>query len=181
MLSFLVVMVCLVLSVWWMVNRTERILIVRRFGLSPLFYKCESTDLAGKTPAVKCRLGASPGIPDGVFIRRFGRRLVVGEHKSRRCRGGVKWEEYFQLLAYMGCIAESRRLLDRQVSGVLCFADTTVSVPFSREAFAMLRAVEKHEFRKLSFDGVHNSSEIRLPLYKRKGFPRIRLAGVKLS
>lgn len=107
--------------------------IYKKFGLSEKGYKLISTDLGKQASRIQLsRLGIR-GIPDAIFSMSTAKELVVGEFKSRRHRGIVRYYEFYQLMLYMGHLQAKKP--SHTVRGVLAYADSKVAITFDKAVY----------------------------------------------
>jgi len=123
------------LAGWLWSARHSRRQLFTTFSLDPHAYRLLGTDLGGRKP-LYLRLGVLRGAPDAAFVSKTNKHGVIGEYKSRRYRGFVRWRERYQCLLYMGMFKEQHNLT--RVCAVLRFADQCVEIDFDEDMFHRL-------------------------------------------
>lgn len=135
--------------------------IYSRFGLKESTYTLVSSDLGGKKSTIKLSRFGINGIADAVFKANAGKEIIVGEFKSRKFRGAVRLCEFYQVLLYMGHLAE--RYPDHVIKGRLAYADSTQGVYFDPQVYEALIGMRTEMLQALGTRRVPNST----PLHKR--------------
>lgn len=100
--------------------------VMRMFGLQGGDWQVVGGDIRGIRPRVFLRSRSVTGAPDAVFRCHSRGLIVVGELKSRRYRGRLRWREYFQVQLYAHLARRRWRRWDVLIR--LRFADAIVDV-----------------------------------------------------
>lgn len=106
------------------------------FGLSPREWRVIGTDLGHHPNPVYLRAGPVHGAPDALFASRDGRRLIVGELKSRRHRGHITDYERYQTTLYCGAALRQQKAVS--VSALIRYADKVVPLAYDNSLFRHL-------------------------------------------
>lgn len=107
-----------------------------RFGVSESTHQLLGTDLGKSTKGVRLSRFGINGIADAVFTHKQAKEIVVGEFKSRKQKGRVRYNELYQLLLYMGHLAE--KYPDHTIKGCLAYADSRETVHYDHEVYSAL-------------------------------------------
>lgn len=110
-----------------------------KFGLSPGAFKLVSSDLGDSAPRQMLHGNGVSGEPDALFANKPGRKVVVGEYKSRKFKGYVRPYEFFQTMLYMGMARQVHNT--SEASGVIAYADARVQVHFDQEVYDAIVAL----------------------------------------
>lgn len=81
----------------------------------------------------------SAGTPDALFEHVDGHALLIGELKSRRYRGQVRWREFFQVQHY--ALLARRRWRGKRILVRIRYADCWVDIEPSPKVGASLEAM----------------------------------------
>jgi hypothetical protein len=139
----------------------------RNFKLDPGRYKLVGSDLGERDSTVRLSFNGVNGAPDAVFEDRKKARIIVGEHKARKHRHGVRLREYYQIMLYIGMAR--RRWHSHEVVGLISFTDKVVWINFDESVFSALvglkaEAIESIRSRRaLNPKPLHKRINIRLP------------------
>jgi hypothetical protein len=107
-----------------------------KFGLSPGAFTLVSSDLGDSAPRQMLRGNGVNGEPDALFAAKSGRKVVVGEYKSRKFRGFVRPYEFFQTILYMGMARQVHNTTE--ALGVIAYADGRVQIHFDQAVYDAL-------------------------------------------
>ena len=135
--------------------------IYSRFGLKESTHTLVSSDLGGKKSTIKLSRFGINGIADAVFKANTGKEIIVGEFKSRKFRGAVRLYEFYQVILYMGHLAE--RYPDHVIKGRLAYPDSTQWVHFDPQLYDALVALRSEMLQALGTRRPPNPT----PLHKR--------------
>lgn len=128
------------LCLWWLIGAFRaRQRVYALFEINPKDYRLLASDLGGRKP-LYLRYGRIVGAADAVFVSRRGHDGIIGEYKIRQHRGFVRRRERYQVTLYQGMLKQQRNLTT--VTGVIRFADATVSVRFDDDLFTRLVELE---------------------------------------
>ena len=94
--------------------------ICRRWGLDPARVRVIASDLGRHRSTWSLRADGLVGKPDVIFRDRTARCLVVGEAKSRHCKGDITPYERYQVTLYLGM---AMRLYRMPVSAIVLFGN----------------------------------------------------------
>lgn len=134
----------------------------KNFRLEPGRYKLIGTDLGNSEGKVRLSYSGVSGDPDAVFEDRKRQRIVVGEHKARKYRQGLRLREYYQVMLYIGLAQQ--RWHSHDVVGLISFTDRTVWVDFDKGIFEALMEMRGEASTALRTKKVINNK----PLHKRR-------------
>ena len=104
-----------------------------KFGLSPGAFTLISSDLGDSAPRQMLRGNGVSGEPDALFTAKSGRKIVVGEYKSRKFKGFVRPYEFFQTMLYMGMARQIHNV--SEAMGVIAYADQRVQIHFDQDVY----------------------------------------------
>lgn len=127
------IVLLLLVAVYFFKKRQAPNDIFGKFGLSPGAYTLLSSDLGDSAPRQMLRGNGVNGEPDALFAAKAGRKIVVGEFKSRKYRGFVRPYEFFQTMLYMGMARQTHGA--QEATGVIAYADERVQVYFDQAVF----------------------------------------------
>lgn len=108
----------------------------KRFGINARTYELLSSDLGESEGRLRMKRHQVSGIADAVFRHKRKPEIVVGEFKSRTYRGEVKLAEFYQVILYIGHLAEMHP--DCRVTGVLSYPNKRVTVNQDSKLYADL-------------------------------------------
>jgi len=135
--------------------------IFSRFGVRESTHRLLSTDLGKSSGRIKLSRFGINGIADAVFESLSGKKILVGEFKSRKYRGEVRLYELYQIMLYMGHI--KAEYPNHSVEGCLAYADGMVKVVFDKAVYDALTGL-KREY----WETVRNRRPVNTtPLHKR--------------
>lgn len=122
---------------YWLSKGTAQRGVHANFKLDPGRYKLLGTDLGSQdVGSIFLSFAGVNGKPDAVFEDRKKPCIIIGEHKARKYKTGVRLREYYQVVLYMG-IAR-RKWASHEVKGCLSFDDKVVWVDFDNHVFQAL-------------------------------------------
>ena len=111
----------------------------RRWGLDPARVRVIASDLGRHRATWSMRADGLVGNPDVIFRDRASRRLVVGEAKSRHCKGDVTPYERYQVTLYLGM---AKRLYRMPATAIILFGNgRRVPVEFDPALYERLLAL----------------------------------------
>ena len=132
-----------------------------KFGLSPGAFMLLSSDLGDSAPRQMLRGDGVNGEPDALFSAKSGKKVVVGEYKSRKFKGFVRPYEFFQTMLYMGLARQIHHAYE--AIGVIAYADCRVHVHFDQEVYEAIVALRGEMFASFKVKKPVNTK----PLQKR--------------
>ena len=142
------------------------------FRLSERDWVLDSSDLGGKKPSIYVSFKQLHGAPDSVFThKKSSHRRVVAEYKERTFRGRVRYSEYYQVIAYIGCL--QRKWRRETVTGVLAYRNKVINIDPDDEVFLALLQMRDEPERIGVFVN-------KTPLHKRGVFKRTHVNGYPL-
>lgn len=97
---------------------TDRI--CRRWGLDPARVRVLASELGRHRATWSMRADGLVRNPDVIFRDRSARRLIVGEAKSRHCKGDVTLYEHYQMTFYLGM---AKRLFRMPATAIIPFGN----------------------------------------------------------
>ena len=113
--------------------------ICRRWGLDPARVRVIASDLGRHRATWSIRADGLVGNPDVIFRDRSARRLVVGEAKSRHCKGDITPYERYQVTLYLGM---AKRFYRMPASAIILFGNgRRVPVEFDPALYERLLAL----------------------------------------
>lgn len=134
-----------------------------RFGVSESTHQLLGSDLGGSTKGIRLSRYSINGMADAVFASKRAKELVVGEFKSRKYKGRVRYYEFYQVQLYMGHLAE--KYPGHTIKGCLAYADGRQPVNFDPAVYEGLIAMRGEVVATLRNRKTANS----VPLHKRIG------------
>ena len=154
---------------YWLSKGTAQRGVHSNFKLDPGRFKLLGTDLGGQqNRGIYLSFAGVNGKPDAVFEDRKKPCIIIGEHKARKCKAGVRLREFYQIVLYIG-IAQ-RKWPTHEVKGCLSFDDKVVWVDFDSNVFQALI-----DLKLEAIEGIAQGKAInKAPLHRRMN---IRLPG----
>ena len=119
-------------------NIFDEIKVLKRFNLSPVFWRVAETDLGGQKVAIRKVAGIN-GCPDALFKMRFLPVYIVGELKNGLAGAYPRWADYYQSQLYMWQEKKSGRFV---LSGRLAYKNSLFIMPYNRRVVKGLLAIK---------------------------------------
>ncbi|WP_213664409.1 hypothetical protein [Stutzerimonas stutzeri] len=156
---------------YWLSKGSAQRGVHANFKLDSGRYKLLGTDLgAQEVGSIFLSYAGVNGKPDAIFEDRKKPCIIVGEHKARKYKAGVRLREFYQVVLYMGI---ARRKWPRHdVKGLISFDDKVVWVDFDSHVFQALLDLKPEAIEGLRSGKASNPT----PLHRRMC---VRLPGGK--
>jgi len=156
---------------YWLSKGSAQRGVHSNFKLDSGRYKLLGTDLgAQEVGSIFLSYAGVNGKPDAIFEDRKKPCIIIGEHKARKYKAGVRLREYYQVVLYMG-IAR-RKWPSHDVKGLISFDDKVVWVDFDSHVFQALLDLKPEAIEGLRSGKASNPT----PLHRRMS---VRLPGGK--
>lgn len=158
-------------ALYWLSKSSAHRGVHANFKLDPGRYKLLGTDLGSQdVGSIFLSFAGVNGKPDAVFEDRKAPCIVIGEHKARKYKSGVRLREFYQIVLYIGMAR--RKWPAHEVKGCLSFDDKVVWVDFDNHVFQALIDLKTEAIEGIARGKATNSTPLHLRM-------KIRLPGGK--